>query len=392
MDSWKEKMATFVKLPSGKWQAKVRRVGAPSQSKTFATKAHAEAWTRSVEREMDTGSFLPGDAAQRLTFAKAAERYRLEVLPRLRGRAQAEYVLKRVVEHFGPYSLAAITPSLLAEYRDARLKAVGGQTVNHELGLVSRLFKSAAMDWGIALPRGNPVALTRKPPASNERDRRFAGNEEQLLLAALLDRESPWPHAAAVLAIETAARMSELLALRWTDVDLKARVARLRGKDGGVTKNGDDFRDVPLSTCAVNLLKTLPRSTSGVVLPVSQNALQIAWGRALKAARKRRLHEVLAERLAAEGLDAKDQAREIRALVYKKREPLPVTRELLAAIEADDKVLVDLHFHDLRHEGTSRLADRLQMHELMKVTGHKSSRMLARYYHPRAADLARKLA
>ncbi len=53
--------------------------------------------------------------------------------------------------------------------------------------------------------------------------------------------------------------------------------------------------------------------------------------------------------------------------------------------------MVDLHFHDLRHEATTRLAEKLEMHELMKVTGHKTTRMLARYYHPRAADLAKKL-
>jgi integrase len=53
--------------------------------------------------------------------------------------------------------------------------------------------------------------------------------------------------------------------------------------------------------------------------------------------------------------------------------------------------MVDLHFHDLRHEATSRLAERLEMHELMKVTGHKSSAMVARYYHPRASQLAEKL-
>ena len=51
----------------------------------------------------------------------------------------------------------------------------------------------------------------------------------------------------------------------------------------------------------------------------------------------------------------------------------------------------DLHFHDLRHEATSRLAEKLALHELMKVTGHKDTRMLARYYHPRAEDLARKM-
>jgi integrase len=53
--------------------------------------------------------------------------------------------------------------------------------------------------------------------------------------------------------------------------------------------------------------------------------------------------------------------------------------------------LVDLNFHDLRHEATSRLAEKLPMHELMKMTGHKDPKMLARYYHPRAEDTAKKL-
>lgn len=385
-------MAVITKRDSGRWQAKIRRLGQPAQSKTFDTKAAAEAWARSVEREMDTDSFIPSDAAMRVTFADAAKRYAEEVLPRLRGKDQAEYVLKRVSEEFGPYSLAGITPGMLATYRDKRLKAVKAQTVSHELGMVSRIFKTAAMDWGIVLPKGNPVALTRKPSVSNDRDRRLVDGEEPLLMTALRDRESPWPHAAAVLAIETAGRMSELLALKWSEIDLVRRTARMRGREGGVTKNGDEWRDVPLSTAAVRLLESLPRSTTGKVLPMSQNALQIAWGRSLKAGRKAYVYEQLRLALAAEGLDDEAQAREVRAVEYKKREPLELTRKVLERIEAEDKILVDLHFHDLRHEATSRLADKLQMHELMKVTGHKSSRMLSRYYHPKAEDLAKKLA
>lgn len=384
-------MAVVTKRDSGRWQAKVRRLGQPAQSKTFDTKASAEAWARSVEREMDTDSFIPSDAATRMTFEKAAKQYAEEVLPRLRGKDQAEYVLKRVAEEFGPYSLAGITPAMLAEYRDKRLKIVKEQTVSHELGMVSRIFKTAAMDWRIPLPKGNPASLTRKPKIENDRNRRLADGEEERLMAALNDRESPWPRAAAVLAIETAGRMSELLALKWSEVDLVRRTARLRGREGGVTKNGDEWRDVPLSTAAVRLLENLPRSTTGKVLPLSQNALQIAWGRSLKAGRKAYVYQQLRQALAAEGLNDDAQAREVRAVEYKKREPLELTRKLLDRINAEDKTLLDLHFHDLRHEATSRLADKLQMHELMKVTGHKTSRMLARYYHPRAEDLARKL-
>ena len=58
----------------------------------------------------------------------------------------------------------------------------------------------------------------------------------------------------------------------------------------------------------------------------------------------------------------------------------------------NDAELENLKFHDLRHEATSRICGMLPMHEAMRVTGHKTPSMLMRYYHPRAEDLARKLA
>jgi len=337
---------------------------------------------------MDIGAFIKRDDAERTTFSDAADRYRREVLPSKRGKAQDEYVVRRVNEHFGRYSLASISGAMLSSYRDERLKAVSPQTVVHELGMVSRIFKAASMDWGIALPQGNPTALVRKPRLSNGRSRRLELGEEELLLAALAECKSVWPRAAVILATEMAARQSELMSLTWEAVDLVRRVARIRGKDGGVTKSGDSHRDVPLTSRAVALLETLPRSIGGKVLPISQNALQLSWERALSRARTGHLHALLKQQLETEGIDG---AKEVRALVYKKRSPAPRSVELLASLEKTDRMLVDLHFHDLRHEATSRLAEKLQMHELMKVTGHKSSSMLSRYYHPRAEDLASKL-
>jgi len=348
----------------------------------------AEAWARATEREMDIGAFIQRDDAERTTFNEAGDRYRREVLPAKRGRDQDEYVIRRVCEHFGRYSLASISGSMLSVYRDERLKAVSGQTVVHELGMVSRIFKAAAMDWGIALPQGNPTVLVRKPRLSNGRSRRLEPGEEELLLAALAECKSAWPRAAVILATETAARQSELMSLTWEAVDLVRRVARMKGKDGGVTKSGDTHRDVPLTSRAVALLEALPRSIGGRVLPITQNALQLSWERAVSRARTGHLHTLLKRQLESEGVDG---AKEVRALVYKKRIPALRTVELLSALEKTDRMLVDLHFHDLRHEATSRLADKLQMHELMKVTGHKSSAMVSRYYHPRAEDLAAKL-
>ena len=52
----------------------------------------------------------------------------------------------------------------------------------------------------------------------------------------------------------------------------------------------------------------------------------------------------------------------------------------------------DLHFHDLRHEATSRLFEKgLNPVEVATITGHKDTRMLMRYTHLRAEDLVGRL-
>lgn len=56
------------------------------------------------------------------------------------------------------------------------------------------------------------------------------------------------------------------------------------------------------------------------------------------------------------------------------------------------KIFSNLRFHDLRHEATSRLATVYEMHELAKITGHRDTRMLLRYYHPDIQTLNQKLA
>ncbi|MFM2111593.1 MAG: hypothetical protein RLZZ271_253 [Pseudomonadota bacterium] len=341
---------------------------------------------------MDIGAFIQRDDAEKTTFAVCARRYAAEVLPGKRSKIQDGHLLNRLTEKFGQFSMAAISSSMLASYRDDRLTHVSPQTVVHELGMISRVFKAASMDWGMALPQGIPTSTVRKPKLANERSRRLESHEEELLLQALQGCSSPWPHAAAVLAIETAARQSELISLMWSDVDLQRRTARLRGKDGGITKGGDAYRDVPLTTRATDLLRSLPRDVKGKVLPLSQNALRLSWDRALSRARKSYINTQLEAELAKAGVNEAQRADDLRAIVFKKRPPSILATSLLQKMEAEDKTLLDLHFHDLRHEATTRLADKLQMHELMKVTGHKGSKMLARYYHPRAEDLAAKLA
>lgn len=54
---------------------------------------------------------------------------------------------------------------------------------------------------------------------------------------------------------------------------------------------------------------------------------------------------------------------------------------------------IDLRFHDIRHEATSRLFEAgFNPMEVAAITGHKTLQMLKRYTHLQAGLLAQKLA
>lgn len=336
------------------WRAEIRRVGYPSRWSTFDTKAEAEAWARRIESEMDRGVFVDRTEAERNTFEDLLRRYAEEVSPLKKGGPDEILRIQKVCrDPIAQYKVAALSGKVFADYRDRRLKGdakhrpVTGSTVNRELTLLSHVLNVARKEWGVHLDV-NPVSIIRRPRENRARTRRLLAGEEQRILAALETLESvqrddhgrfadgcrnALVRPIVMLAIETAMRRGEILSLCWTDVFLNERFIRLHD-----TKNGET-RDVPLSTRAVEILKNLPRHESGRVFPTTGEALKRVFMRACKR----------------------------------------------AGIE-------DLHFHDLRHEATSRISERLDnILELSSVTGHKTVQMLKRYYHPRATDLAKKL-
>lgn len=356
-------MATFQQRDGGRWQAKVRRLGHPDQSKTFAKKSDAEAWARKVESELERGVWRDTAEAERTTLAEALERYEREVTPRKKGAEQEAYrvrALRRLP--LARRTLGRIRGADIAAFRDAELELLAPSTVVKHLALLSNLFEVARKEWGIEVD--NPVRQISKPKFDNARTRRLTDEEARYLLTAVDnpghsvrarsgDRRNEWMPSIVRWAIETAMRQSEILALDWRHVDLEKRTAHLPE-----TKNGT-ARTVPLSSTAVALIQpsgNVQKLRRGKVFPTTASALKQSFARAV--ARGRREYE---KDCAARG-----------------ESPAP-------------GFLEDLHFHDLRREATSRLAERLELHELMRVTGHKDTRMLARYYQPRAEDLAKKL-
>ncbi|HDR8990011.1 TPA: site-specific integrase [Burkholderia vietnamiensis] len=328
------------------WEAQIRRRGWPSLSRSFDTKASAEAWARRAESEMDRGVFVDRTEADRNTFGDLLKRYAEEVSPQKKGGAGEILRIRKIgTDVLAQYKISAISGKVIADYRDRRLAKVSGSTVNRELTLIGHVLNVARKEWGVHLET-NPVSIIRRPRENRARSRRLSPDEERRLLAELAPSprdeqgrfepggsRNDWVRPVVVIAIETAMRRSEILSLRWADVFLEDRYVRLHD-----SKNGE-ARDVPLSSRAVATLSALPRHIDGRVFPITPDALKKVFVRACERAR-----------------------------------------------------LENLHFHDLRHEATSRIAERLDnILELSAVTGHRTVQMLKRYYHPRATDLARKL-
>lgn len=317
-----------------RWQARVTRRGYPAEVRTFSARAEAEKWARSVEAEIDRGTYVSRFEAERLTLGDVLQRYAEEVTPSKRGAKDEAIRIGALRRHrIAATSMANLSPRLLAEFRDERLETCNAATVIRDFALLSAVINHGRREWNIAI--SNPVQLIRKPSAPKGRDRVLLPEEEARLLAELAPegRRSPYLEPVVVLALETAMRRGELLALQWAHVDLSRRVAHLP-----LTKNGDS-RSVPLSTRAVDTLRRMPRSIDGRVFPISDAAMEAAFAKACRRAE-----------------------------------------------------LVNLRFHDLRHTATTRLFELgLNIMEVATITGHKDLRMLRRYTHLRAEDLARKL-
>jgi integrase len=311
----------------------VRRQGHATLSRTFRLKGDAEQWARQTEAEIDRGE-LPMDTRvlRSHTLAQLLERYSATVVPRKRGAGRERYMVRVVLRHpLSRLSLHRLTPPEIAKYRDDRLATVTGATVRGELAVVRHCLQVARNEWGFVLP-SNPVDQVKLPAPNNPRERRASTSELKRLLEACEARANQRLSAVIQLAVETGMRRSELLGMRWADIDFETRTVFLRN-----TKNGHP-RAVPLSPRSVAIIRTTPR-VGDTVFPISANALRLAW-------------ECLRRRAGVFGL----------------------------------------RFHDLRHEAVSRFFEKsLNMPEVAAISGHRDPRMLMRYTHPKAEAIAAKL-
>lgn len=330
--------AKLVQLETS-FQLRVRRKGARVQVITFDTAVQAEQARLKIESELSVSIIRDYASAAQTTLRDLMARYRDEVVPGHKGADIEKTRINRLLrtEAFVDKKLAALCTEDLQDFITDRLTEVAPATVDRDLDVLSQVIRYAADVWKIAAAESPFVGLHR-PKYFNERDRRLLPDEELLLLKAARADENPYVEPAIVLALETAARRGELLSIRKCDVFLEERYAYLRD-----TKNGQP-RKVPLTTRAMQVCEALAAECSAddePLLKLTANALKIAFFRRV---------------VPASGIE-------------------------------------DLHFHDLRHEAISRLAEsgQFQLIELQAISGHRDTRMLLRYAHLCCGNLAEKM-
>lgn len=354
-------MATITKTPANTWKALIRKNGWPSTAKTFRTKRDAEDWARRTEDEMVRGVFIQRAPAERMTVEDALQRYLSEVTPTKRPMTQLSERrhAKPLIQHLGKYSLATLTPEIVAKYRDMRLtgedrkdkdgkpkpKPRAANTVRLDLALLGHMFTVAIKEWSVGLPF-NPVLNIRRPSPGPGRNRRLSADEEIRLLVAVDKHSNPMLRWIVRIALETGMRSSEIVTLRRGQIDLNRRIVRLLE-----TKNTQP-RTVPLTAKATDLFQ---EALNNPIRPIDVDIIFF-------------------------GEPGKDG----------KRRPYNFNKIWLdiKKIEA----ISDFRFHDLRHEAVSRFVEAgLSDQEVAAISGHKSMQMLKRYTHLRAEDLVGKL-
>ena len=211
---------------------------------------------------------------------------------------------------------------------------LAGSTLNRYVAQLGSVFKYARRLR--LLPRAHvpPTRGIEKAPENTHHDRYFRPDEVERLVkvARLLDRRWGRMEALIVLAYHTGLRKTNLLSLRWRDIDLEDRTAKVRQ-----TKNGDPMISA-LSQRAVGLLKRLPnKQPDGFVFP----------------GRKGRPYDV---------------------------------RRLWSRVCAEANIH-DRTFHSLRHGCGHALAQAgTNQGVIMKILGHRSFTASARYMHADAND------
>jgi integrase len=343
-------VATFTQLGSGNWRVQVRRKGQYA-AETFRRRKDAEEWALDAERSVDRGIPLktrPKEPPRTFGDLIDLHIHDMQEVGKSIRRSKAA-VMDALKISLGRVKLPDLTRERLIELGKKRAKqGAGPTTLSIDFSFIRTILSHAAAVHGIEASaedvRLARIALSRLGLIGKgmERDRRPTQDEIDRLIEYVETNPRQFIPMGRIIrfAIATAMRQEEICRIEWSDVDMKKRTIKVRDRKDPRHKDGN-HQKVPLLNLTgfdaweVLLEQRIVTRGQGRVFPHHGKSVGTAFRRACKELK-----------------------------------------------------IDDLHFHDLRHEATSRLFEAgLSIEKVALVTGHKDWRMLRRYTNLKPEDL-----
>jgi integrase len=323
----------------------IRMKGQPAQSATFKRLTDAKAWARNTETAIAEGRYFSQSEAKKHTVAEMIDRY-IKALERQKSKRLLDVkpMLLWWRNEVGDYSLSDLTRARLTQTIEKLLnkpiKRVDKETgvtyqdtisparVNRYIFAMSKVCTVAVNEWEWL--QENPFNKIKKFSEMRGRVRFLSDDEREKLLEACSSSSYKPLYLIVVLALSTGARKSEIMNLKWQDIDFDRRQFVLHE-----TKN-KERRVIPLTGHAYQMMlehKQVQRIDTDFIFPS-----------------------------------------------IKGDKPYEIKKPWLRAVK--EATLKDFRFHDLRHSAASYLAmNGASLAEIAEVLGHKTLQMVKRYAH-----------
>ncbi len=325
-------------------QIRIKRKGAVvhSEAQTFDRKPAATAWLRKREEELSKPGALDRTKVVDPPLSDAIDRYTRESRKAI-GRTKQQ-VLRAINRHdIGAKTCSSITSEDIVAFARELVSgptAVQPQTAANYLSHLAAVFRVARPAWGYGLDQQAMKDATVVAGKlgyigkSKERDRRPTLDEMDRILAHFADRKIRVPQSLpmvpiVVFALFSTRRQSEIIRLSRTDLDVPGSRVWVRDMKNPGEKIGNDVL-CNLTPEALRVIQaTEQRGDKAEIFPFNEDTVSASWTRAM----------------------------------------------VTLGIE-------DLHFHDLRHDGVSRLFEMgWTIPQVATVSGHRNWTSLKRYSH-----------
>ena len=271
-------------------------------------------------------------AAEAIPFEKFADEF-LELYSKQNKKSWKgdEFLLSGLKAHFKGEMLQGIGPEKVERFKAAKKVEVSPATVNRYLACLRTMFNKA-VDWGKL--ETSPLRTVKKLKEAGGRERILTAEEAARLTRAA----APCIRPVLVVALNTGMRRTEILSLKWKNVDLARAYILIEESKSGKP------RKIPMNAAVIEALRAIPRDSEFVFYNPETKShvkdVKTAFHAACRRAKK----------------DPEDE---------------------------EDPGIVGLRFHDLRHTAASKMIEAgVDLVTVSNILGHASIQMTMRYAHP----------